>query len=156
MDKMPAGVTIPQNPFRPGAGQQPIYLAGRTHEQDSFAQMLNQSPVSQNLIVTGLRGVGKTVLLDTLKPIAQTAGWLWTGNDLSESTSLTEERIARRLAVDLATLLSPLVAISVPAEPVGFGAPPSPEQRPLSFDDLWSLYERTPGLVIDKLQAVFL
>ncbi len=94
----------PQNPFRPGAGQQPVYLAGRTKEQDGFRQMLAQNPVSQNVIVTGLRGVGKTVLLETLKPLAQGANWLWTGNDLSESTSLTEERVARRLVVDLATL----------------------------------------------------
>ena len=52
----PANPT-PHNPFRPGAGQQPIYLAGRTKEQDTFRQMLKQNPVSQNVIVTGLRGV---------------------------------------------------------------------------------------------------
>src|SRR5665213_2181009 len=90
----------PLNPFRPGAGQQPIYLAGRTKEQDTFRQMLQQNPVSQNVIVTGLRGVGKTVLLESLKPIAQADKWLWTGNDLSESVSLTEENVARRLVVD--------------------------------------------------------
>jgi AAA ATPase domain len=146
---------IPQNPFRPGAGQQPIYLAGRTHEQDSFANMLEQNPVSQNVIVTGLRGVGKTVLLETLKPIAQRVGWLWTGNDLSESTSLSEERVARRLVVDLATLLGPLVSIQVQVQAVGFQSASQREERPLVFDDLWTVYERTPGLVIDKLQAVF-
>ncbi len=27
--------------------------------------------------------------------------------------------------------------------------------RPLVFDDLWKLYEATPGLVLDKLQAIF-
>ena len=31
-------LTPPINPFRPGAGQQPIYLAGRTEEQDVFRQ----------------------------------------------------------------------------------------------------------------------
>ena len=76
--------TLPQNPFRPGTGQKPVYLAGRTKEQDSFTKMLWQSPILQNVIVTGLRGVGKTVLLETLKPIAQSEKWLWTGNDLSE------------------------------------------------------------------------
>jgi hypothetical protein len=146
---------IPQNPFRPGAGQQPVYLAGRTHEQDAFGTMLQQSPVSQNVIVTGLRGVGKTVLLETLKPIAQKVGWLWTGNDLSESTSLTEERIARRLVVDIATLLAPLVSISVEIQPIGFQSEGDTEERALTFDDLWNVYEQTPGLVIDKLQAVF-
>ena len=44
--------------------------------------MLTQSPVSQNVIVTGLRGVGETVLLETLKPIAQSVNWLSTRNDI--------------------------------------------------------------------------
>lgn len=94
---------VPKNPFRPGNGQKPVYLAGRDKEQSQFKTMVLDTTVSQNLIVTGLRGVGKTVLLDELKPIAQANGWLWTGNDLSESTSLTEDRIARRIVVDLST-----------------------------------------------------
>jgi predicted AAA+ superfamily ATPase len=55
---------VPRNPFRPGAGQKPVYLAGRAKEQEQFVRMLQQSPVSQNIIITGLRGVGKAVLLD--------------------------------------------------------------------------------------------
>lgn len=117
--------------------------------------MLGQSPVTQNVIVTGLRGVGKTVLLDTLKPIAQSAKWLWTGNDLSESASLSEERVARRLVVDLATLLGPLVTITDPVSSVDFVGMQEGEKRPFKFDDLWKIYENTPGLVLDKLQAVF-
>ncbi|MDE2434883.1 MAG: ATP-binding protein [Sphingomonadales bacterium] len=117
--------------------------------------MLKQNPVTQNAIVTGLRGVGKTVLLETLKPIAQNEGWLWTGNDLSESTSLTEDRVARRLVVDISTLLGPLVAFSLTTPAIGFGATANQETRQLSFDDLWSIYEQTPGLTIDKIQAVF-
>ncbi len=71
--------------------------------------MLQQRPVYQNLVLTGLRGVGKTVLLNELKPIAQSANWLWAGNDLSESASLSGERIARRLITDLSALLGPLL-----------------------------------------------
>lgn len=145
----------PTNPFRPGAGQTPVYLAGRAKEQDEFRAMLRQSPVTQNAILTGLRGVGKTVLLETFKPAAQGEGWLWTGNDLSESVSLTEERVARRLVVDLATLLGPLVIQTQQSLPFGFTKQAQSEERPLSFDDLWGTYERTPGLTIDKLQAVF-
>lgn len=150
-----AATAPPLNPFRPGAGQPPLYLSGRTKEQDTFRQMLKQNPVSQNIIVTGLRGVGKTVLLDTLKPIAQSENWLWTGNDLSESTSLSEDRVARRLVVDLATLLAPLVIISNRTPGFGFGKTDDFDNRPLSFDDLWAIYDRTQGLVIDKIQAVF-
>lgn len=147
-------VPVPQNPFRPGAGQRPIYLAGRTQEQDQFVQMLKQHPVSQNVIITGLRGVGKTVLLEELKPLAQTHGWLWTGNDLSESTSLTEERISRRIAVDLATLLAPMVTTTDQKTRVGFGSGTETSARALSFEDLWKIYETTPGLSDDKLKAL--
>jgi hypothetical protein len=146
---------VPENPFRPGAGSKPVYLAGRSSEQDQFGQMLRQAPVSQNVILTGLRGVGKTVLLEEFKPIAQRQGWLWTGNDLSESTSLTEERIARRLIVDLATRLGPIVRL-VANRPlqVGFTSGPPEQDRPLEFDDLWSLFESTRGNTDDKLKAV--
>ena len=146
---------VPINPFRPGAGQTPVYLAGRTKEQDTFRKMLGQSPVTQNVIVTGLRGVGKTVLLETFKPIAQQAGWLWTGNDLSESTSLTEERVSRRIVVDLSTLLGPLITHTNIQNPVGFSGRKNEEIRPLAFGDLWQIFENTPGLTLDKLKAVF-
>ena len=46
-------------------------------------------------VLTGLRGVGKTVLLDSFKPEAIRRGWLWVGTDLSESASVSEETMAR-------------------------------------------------------------
>ena len=52
-----------ENPFRPGAGHMPPYLAGRTAEQDEMKHLLRQRVVLSNLVLTGLRGVGKTVLL---------------------------------------------------------------------------------------------
>lgn len=143
-----------QNPFRPGAGQKPVYLAGRTREQDEFGRMLQQQPVSQNVLLTGLRGVGKTVLLDELKPLAQHQNWLWTGNDLSESISLTEERLARRIVVDLSTLLAPIIMKRQEALPFGFNTKAQTKERPLEFNDLWSIFENTPGLTIDKIRAV--
>ena len=146
---------VPSNPFRPGAGQRPIYLAGRTREQDQFRIILEQRPISQNVIVTGLRGVGKTVLLETLKPLGQAGNWLWTGNDLSESASLTEDRIARRIVVDLSSLLGPIVVHSQLNLPFGFTRNAVKKDRPLEFGDLWSVFEKAPGLTLDKLKAVF-
>ena len=143
---------VPHNPFRPGNGQKPIYLAGRSKEQDTFTQMVRET-LPQNSIITGLRGVGKTVLLDELKPIAQTNGWLWTGNDLSESSSLTEDRIARRIVLDVSTLLAPLVVQQDSKNSVGFLEAGS-TKRPITFDDLWKIYETAPGLTDDKLKAV--
>ncbi len=147
-------VAIPLNPFRPGAGTKPLYLAGRTHEKDEFARALQQVPVIQNLIITGLRGVGKTVLLDELKPIAQRNGWLWTGNDLSEAGSLSEGRIANRLIVDLSALLSPIVVKKQEHLPFGFASKQHTSERQINYDDLWNLYTASKGLVSDKLKAL--
>src|SRR5438128_3429062 len=94
------------NPFRPGAGHPPPFLAGREDQRREFGRMLEQQPVMTNLILTGLRGVGKTVLLETLKPTAILHRWLWAGTDLSESASLSEERMAVRILADLAPLMA--------------------------------------------------
>ena len=53
------------NPFRPGAGLDPPYLAGRERELDMFAGVLEDNRVgnAKNVMLYGLRGVGKTVLL---------------------------------------------------------------------------------------------
>ena len=59
-----------RNPFRPGAGHTPPYLAGRKEERSEFLKLLDQDIVLSNLVLTGLRGVGKTVLLDTFKPMS--------------------------------------------------------------------------------------
>src|SRR5436309_11905007 len=98
-----------RNPFRPGAGHMPPYLAGRQHETREFERLLRQDVILENMVLTGLRGVGKTVLLDTFKPLAIQQGWLWVGTDLSESTSINEARVAIRLMTDLAPLTSSVV-----------------------------------------------
>src|SRR5665213_3950410 len=88
------------NPFRPGAGHMPPYLAGREEEKKEFTKLLSQDVVIANLILTGLRGLGKTVLLETFKPIALAADWLWVGTDMSESMTVSEETLAVRLLAD--------------------------------------------------------
>lgn len=148
-------LVVPQNPFRPGAGTKPVFLAGRDHEQKEFLGALKQTPLSQNIIITGLRGVGKTVLLDELKPIAHANNWLWTGNDLSEQASMSEESVATRLVVDLSALLKPLVSYREEELPFGFVPPAkTAKDRPLHFNDLWQVYQTTAGFPADKLKAV--
>lgn len=141
------------NPFRAGAGHSPPYLAGRESEKQAFRRLLQQTAITDNPIITGLRGVGKTVLLDELKQIAIGEGWLWVGTDMSESASLTEQTLAARLLADLSIVTSEIVVAS---EPTGMGFPPSIEQRSLTLDyeSLFYVYERTPGLATDKLKAV--
>jgi hypothetical protein len=66
------------NPYAPGAGTQPPELAGREGEQASFGALLKRLAAGrpeQNLALWGLRGVGKTVLLNRFAIEAEDAGW---------------------------------------------------------------------------------
>jgi len=65
-----------KNPYRPGVGVRPLYLAGRDAPLRRFDAMLRAAPEQQaNMRVTGLRGVGKTVLLETFAEHAQGLEW---------------------------------------------------------------------------------
>ena len=142
------------NPFKPGAGHMPPYLAGRTHEQDVFKRLLEQDVVTENLILTGLRGLGKTVLLETLRPISREKGWYWTGSDMSESASISEERLAIRLIADVSLLTTAVVNLQTRKTAIGFGNNDEVENRPVGYSDLMNIYASTPGLVSDKLKNV--
>ena len=142
------------NPFRPGAGHAPPYLAGRAREQADFGKLLHPGPVLDNLVLTGLRGVGKTVLLETFRPIALEHGWLWAGTDLSEAATLSEENIALRLITDLAPLVSGIKVGETERRNIGFAGTTEKSPVTLDFDVLRRIYGITPGLVSDKLKAV--
>lgn len=131
----------------------PPYLAGRQKEKEEFLRLLEQDIVLENLVLTGLRGVGKTVLSDTFKPLAITKGWLWVGTDLSESTSISETRIAVRLMTDLAPLTSSLV-LTKDHPVIGFAGQAKPVSQRLDFETMNSIFTNTPGLASDKLKAV--
>ena len=139
------------NPFRPGAGHPPPYFAGRTEERGEFARLLGQSPILDNPIFTGLQGIGKTVLLESLKSEARRRGWLWAGSDLSEAAQLSENHLAARLAADLALITSGLALPTSKKRRAGFGA----DRRsgaPLTFEALLDIYRDTPGLPVDKFK----
>ena len=67
-----------RNPYAPGAGQRPPELAGRDAELDAFdvvLQRVSRGRPERALVLTGLRGVGKTVLLGALRSAAVRQGW---------------------------------------------------------------------------------
>src|SRR6266699_1085037 len=141
------------NPYRPGSGHMPPHLAGRETEIQKFNQLLEQKLILSNALLTGLRGVGKTVLLERWKPLAISKKWLWVGTDLSESTSVSEESLVTRLLADLSVVTSGII-LSEPVRNVGFsGASPAKEER-LNYDKLVQLYKKTPGLPADKLKSI--
>lgn len=130
----------------------PPHLAGREGEYEEFDQILEQEEILKNVVLTGLRGVGKTVLLETLKPRAVEKGWFWVAADFSESASVSEVALAQRLLADLSLITSSVVVEQAQASTVGFAAPPAAEV-PLSHSILTGVYEETPGLVSDKIKA---
>lgn len=147
-------INVPKNPFFPGAGTKPLYLAGRSHEHTEFTKALKRDNLTQNILITGLRGVGKTVLLEDLRPMAAQHGWLWTGNDWNEAAAVSEKDVATRLIVDLTAVLAPIISYRKDELPIGFTSKPTTKDRPLAFDDLWSIYNSTPGFDTDKVKAV--
>lgn len=143
------------NPFKPGAGHMPPYLAGREKETKEFLQLLEQTTILDNMVLTGLRGVGKTVLLDKFKPLAIEKKWLWVGTDLSESASVTEETIALRLLTDLSVVTSNITIKRIEKPTMGFTSEKSFVDHKLTYSTLIDVFKSIPGLVSDKLKGIF-
>src|SRR5689334_10558383 len=67
-----------RNPYAPGAGQRPPELAGRDEQLTAFdvvLQRVARGRPERSLVLTGLRGVGKTVLLNALRSAAVRRHW---------------------------------------------------------------------------------
>lgn len=68
-----------RNPYTPNAGAQPTTLTGRNSQLESFDLLLarlSRKRPQQSMIITGLRGVGKTVLLGQFREKAMGANWV--------------------------------------------------------------------------------
>jgi hypothetical protein len=139
------------NPYSPGAGHSPPFLAGREQEVVAFGKYLEQDEILKNVVLTGLRGAGKTVLMDDqFKPAAQKADWIWVGSDFAESSFLSESNLCIRLLTDLSVFTSSLSVTSTDGT-LGFDV--SQRKQSLSFEFLITFFESQPGLVVDKLKA---
>ena len=66
-----------RNPYAPGAGTQPPELAGRHEVRETARIALERTRIgrpSKSVMMVGLRGVGKTVLLDRIREDAEANG----------------------------------------------------------------------------------
>jgi hypothetical protein len=82
------------NPYTPGAGRKPPTLAGRDRDLENFQSLverLGAGGFERSLIYSGLRGVGKTVLLIELDVLASETGWATT--DVQEVGSQPDFRV---------------------------------------------------------------
>lgn len=80
-----------RNPYTPGAGTRPPALTGRDPELEQFGLLLGRLELGrpeQSLLITGLRGVGKTVLLDAFEGIAIERGWFASSTEITSDTRL--------------------------------------------------------------------
>jgi hypothetical protein len=123
-----------RNPFAPGAGQRPPELAGRDKEVAAFEVVLERvarGRPERSLVLTGLRGVGKTVLLGELRSMAVKRGWgagkieARPDADLRRPLSAALHRAVRDLAVRhrapdrVESVLAVLKAFALRAAPDG-------------------------------------
>ena len=92
-----------KNPYAPGAGTPPPHLAGRESITSAFGVTLGRAAAGnsfQPIVLSGLRGVGKTVLLLTFRSAAREAGWV---------AELVEARPGGDLRTQIGEALPPMV-----------------------------------------------
>lgn len=124
-----------KNPYTPNAGSRPPELAGRDEQLEQFRILvarLKSGQTDQSIIAKGLRGVGKTVLLNAFEDMAESEGFLTYYHELTDETSLIEElardaeraigmlRLTEKLMQRLREGLAHLKTIRV-SGPEGFG-----------------------------------
>lgn len=124
-----------RNPYTPNAGSRPPQLAGRDEQLEQFRVLiarLKSGQTDQSIIAKGLRGVGKTVLLNAFEDMAESEGFLTYYHELTEESSLIEElardaeraigmlRLTDKLSRKLRDSLSHLKTIRI-SGPEGFG-----------------------------------
>tara|TARA_R110000868_G_scaffold144388_1_gene363418 strand:+ start:237 stop:1415 length:1179 start_codon:yes stop_codon:yes gene_type:complete len=77
-----------KNPYRPGAGTKPLVIAGRNEEIEkarSLFKSVKFGAPQRSLMLYGLRGVGKTVLLNEMERISEEEGYISEHLEMSEN-----------------------------------------------------------------------
>ncbi|MCL2713612.1 MAG: ATP-binding protein [Alphaproteobacteria bacterium] len=147
-----AALLQPRNPFSPGPGLRPIFLAGRVDEQRAFARVLDkllnkaleERSWTGNILITGEAGIGKTALLAEFRRLVLEHQFLWIGSAWTEAAAVAEKDVAERLMVDLAVALAPIVCSGGDEVRAGVSV----------LDDLHRIYNAEPGFASDRLKAV--
>jgi hypothetical protein len=90
-----------KNPYTPNAGARPPVLVGRDDQLANFDLLLARlldGYAEQSMVITGLRGVGKTVLLGEFRQRAENAGWAVVEIEVSKHDDGAFRRIMAREA----------------------------------------------------------
>lgn len=98
---MPEGWSA--SPYRPGTGLEPPYLGDRQRQLEDFRRYLRDPGNPRNILVSGLRGVGKTVLLHHYTTEAESARWAVVEREFNEADA-EPGAFARTVLADLGAL----------------------------------------------------
>ena len=95
------------NPYTPNAGAPPPVLAGRDDQLSSFDGLLDRlqaGRTEQSMIITGLRGVGKTVLLGEFRRKGERHGWAVAEAEITKQTAFAPRmaQLTRRALLQIA------------------------------------------------------
>jgi hypothetical protein len=144
------------NPFRPGNGVPPPYLAGRDQALDAFEDwLIEMPPLHANWTLTGLRGTGKTVLLGEFAARAERAGWLTLHRELGDRHR-DDIRFAEAIVEDAEALIGRADAIAAVGQAIERTArwlrPTRIGVGDVSFDPSYTSSEPAPA---DVMRAAF-
>lgn len=82
------------NPYTPGAGFMPAYLAGREkplEDAENYLSSIQLGYPQQSVIYSGLRGVGKTVLLNAIESEAEEKDILFEHIEINENRNFIQQ-----------------------------------------------------------------
>ncbi len=133
----------PPNPFSPSFGISPPVLAGRRDVLNSFDTVFDsiRSP-SYATLLWGLRGTGKTVLLNNMEDRAKARGWITISAVVAKRRGLVEQIASKavrlRLSLEDAPKPSPRMVsgVTIMGSGIQMASSPGPEPAPRPPADL--------------------
>lgn len=140
------------NPFRPGNGIIPPYLAGREKEILWFKNSLDSAlSLPQNLVLSGIRGTGKTVLLRKFEEICIKKKWLFVRREFNSKLN-QEGEFLNALLTDIITKTKGVSLAKRLKKPViGFKKDNIDNTEE---DIIYILTQKYKGPLGDKLEAI--
>ena len=144
------------NPFRPGNGVPPPYLAGRDPVVNAFEDWIREAPpLHANWSLTGLRGTGKTVLLGEFAARAERAGWLTLQRELGDRHRV-DSRFAEAIVEDCETLIARTDVLAAMGQAVERGARwLRPKRIGIGHVSVDPAYEASAPAPADVMRAAF-
>lgn len=159
------------NPFTPGAGVPPRVWVGRDQELERAAVLFGRLKIGnpeRSMVLTGLRGVGKTVLLGRIRRLAEKQGWLTATFEGRSDVDLRQELHAvathflertdpvAKFEADLGALRAWLPRLTISGVELELGQPAALEADVVGVVERLGRAARTAGvgiaLFVDELQ----